>query len=78
MVVDGDRLVGLLSLSDLLKFIALKVELEDDGSASSDTLPRQEWTSPAATEASRGILHLAAVSWSFMTACKLMNPKKTT
>lgn len=33
MVVDNERLVGLLSLSDLLKFIALKIELEDhDGS----------------------------------------------
>ncbi|MCA9124859.1 MAG: site-2 protease family protein [Planctomycetales bacterium] len=31
MVVDNEHLVGLLSLSDLLKFIALKVELEEDG-----------------------------------------------
>ena len=41
MVVEGDRLVGLLSLSDLMKFIALKIELDDGGSAGSDGLPRQ-------------------------------------
>ena len=29
LVVEGEKLVGLLSLSDLMKFIALKVELED-------------------------------------------------
>ena len=40
MVVDGDRLVGMLSLSDLLKFIFLKMELEDDASTGS------EWLSP--------------------------------
>lgn len=34
MVVDEGRLVGLLSLKDLMKFIALKVELEDDTTAS--------------------------------------------
>jgi len=28
MVVDGDRLVGILALKDLLKFLSLKVELE--------------------------------------------------
>ncbi len=28
LVVEGEKLVGLLSLSDLMKFIALKVELE--------------------------------------------------
>lgn len=39
MVVGDGRLVGLLSLSDLVKFIALKVELEDD---SSDVLPHNE------------------------------------
>ena len=33
MVVEGDRLVGILTLKDLLGFLALKVELEDgDGS----------------------------------------------
>lgn len=44
MVVDGDRLVGLLSLSDLMKFISLKVELEDDGTKDSDTNPRRQST----------------------------------
>lgn len=34
MVVEQGRLVGLLSLKDLMKFIALKVELEEDGPAS--------------------------------------------
>lgn len=42
MVVDNERLVGLLSLSDLLKFIALKIELEDHDGTSSDMLPRRE------------------------------------
>lgn len=40
MVVEQDRLVGLLSLSDLMKFIALKVELEDGDDTNSDTLPQ--------------------------------------
>ncbi len=31
MVVDGDRLVGIIALKDLLKFLALKVELEGSG-----------------------------------------------
>lgn len=31
MVVEGDQLQGILSLKDMLKFIALKVELEEDG-----------------------------------------------
>lgn len=34
MVVEQGRLVGLLSLKDLMRFIALKVELEEDGPAS--------------------------------------------
>jgi CBS domain-containing protein len=38
MVVDNEHLVGLLSLSDLLKFIALKIELEDDDGTSSDKI----------------------------------------
>ncbi len=29
MVVDGDRLVGIISLKDMLKFLSLKVELEN-------------------------------------------------
>ncbi|MGH2626534.1 MAG: CBS domain-containing protein, partial [Anaerolineales bacterium] len=29
LVVDGDRLLGVLSLKDLLKFFALKMELEE-------------------------------------------------
>jgi CBS domain-containing protein len=29
MVVDGDRLVGIIALKDLLAFLALKVELEE-------------------------------------------------
>jgi predicted transcriptional regulator len=29
MVVDGDRLVGIVSLKDMLKFLSLKVELEN-------------------------------------------------
>ena len=28
LVVDGDRLVGILTLRDLLDFLALKVDLE--------------------------------------------------
>ena len=39
MVVDGERLVGLLSLSDLMKFIALKMELEDVDGARNSQLP---------------------------------------
>ena len=31
MVVEGDRLLGIISIKDLMKFIALKVELEEDG-----------------------------------------------
>jgi len=31
MVVDGDRLLGILSLKDLLRFFSLKVELEEPG-----------------------------------------------
>jgi CBS domain-containing protein len=29
MVVDGDRLLGILALKDLLKFFSLKMELEE-------------------------------------------------
>lgn len=42
MVVEQDRLVGLLSLSDLMKFIALKIELEDGEGTNIDTLPQRE------------------------------------
>lgn len=42
LIVDGERLVGLLSLSDLKKFIALKVELDDDSANNLDSLPRRE------------------------------------
>jgi CBS domain-containing protein len=31
LVVDGDRLLGVLTLKDLLAFLSLKVELEEDG-----------------------------------------------
>ena len=31
MVLDGDRLVGIISLKDMLKFLSLKIELEDGG-----------------------------------------------
>ena len=31
MVVDGDRLLGILSLKDLLRFFSLKMELEETG-----------------------------------------------
>jgi CBS domain-containing protein len=31
MVVDGDRLIGVLGLKDLLDFFSLKMELEDEG-----------------------------------------------
>jgi CBS domain-containing protein len=31
MVVDGEHLVGILALKDLLKFFSLKMELEDAG-----------------------------------------------
>jgi predicted transcriptional regulator len=30
MVVENDRLVGIISLKDLLKFLALKMELEEE------------------------------------------------
>jgi CBS domain-containing protein len=30
MVLDGDRLVGIVSLKDMLKFLSLKVELEEE------------------------------------------------
>ena len=33
MVVDGDRLLGILSLKDLLRFLSLKMELEEAGAA---------------------------------------------
>ena len=39
MVVDGERLVGLLSVSDLIKFIALKIELEDGDGAGGGQVP---------------------------------------
>jgi len=29
MVIDGDRLVGIVSLKDMLRFLSLKVELEE-------------------------------------------------
>jgi CBS domain-containing protein len=29
MVVDGDRLLGILSLKDLVRFFSLKMELEE-------------------------------------------------
>jgi CBS domain-containing protein len=29
MVTDGERLVGILTLKDLLEFLALKVELDE-------------------------------------------------
>ncbi len=31
MVVDGDRLVGVVTLRDLMKFLAIKMELEGGG-----------------------------------------------
>ena len=31
VVADGDRLLGILSLKDLLKFFSLKMELEQGG-----------------------------------------------
>jgi CBS domain-containing protein len=30
MVVDGERLVGVIALKDLLSFLQLKLDLEDD------------------------------------------------
>jgi CBS domain-containing protein len=35
VVEDGDRLVGILALKDLLKFLSLKIELEGDAPAPS-------------------------------------------
>lgn len=29
LVMEGDRLVGILTLKDLLRFLALKIELEE-------------------------------------------------
>jgi len=45
MVVDQGRLVGILALKDLMQFIALKVELEDDGPASPSSVMQMETTS---------------------------------
>ncbi len=42
MVVQQGRLVGLLSLKDLMKFISLKIELEEDGLADSKSIQTQE------------------------------------
>ncbi|MFG0335568.1 MAG: site-2 protease family protein [Maioricimonas sp. JB049] len=42
MVVDDDRLVGMLSLRDLVEFISLKAALEEDGQENSDTVLRPE------------------------------------
>ena len=36
MVVDAGRLVGIISLKDLLKFLALKFELESGRDADAD------------------------------------------
>jgi CBS domain-containing protein len=30
MVIDGDRLAGIVSLKDMLKFLSLKIELDDE------------------------------------------------
>jgi CBS domain-containing protein len=38
LVTQGDQLVGIVSLKDLLKFLHLKLELEEDGSGS-DSAP---------------------------------------
>lgn len=45
MVVEKDQLVGLLSLRDLMKFIALKIELEDNDGPHIASPPQQERTS---------------------------------
>jgi Zn-dependent protease/CBS domain-containing protein len=40
MVVDGDRLVGIVTLKDMLKFLNLKMDLEGDEPASVDKMDR--------------------------------------
>jgi len=36
LVVDHGQLVGMVSLKDLLRFLSLKIELEDTGAAAPD------------------------------------------
>ena len=38
LVVDGDRLVGIVTLKDLLKFLSLKMDLEGDGDRAEPTI----------------------------------------
>lgn len=40
LVVEGQRLVGVLSLKDLLEFLSLKIELESEGPAPASRAPR--------------------------------------
>jgi Zn-dependent protease/predicted transcriptional regulator len=40
MVVDGDRLVGIVTLKDMLKFLSLKMDLEGEEPASVDRMDR--------------------------------------
>jgi Zn-dependent protease len=42
LVADGDRLVGIVSLRDLLQFLNLKLDLEGQGEGSSGTSPPAE------------------------------------
>ena len=37
LVSEGDRLVGIISLSDLLRFLNLKIELEGSGQTGSSS-----------------------------------------
>lgn len=54
MVTDDDRLVGLLSLSDLVNFMSLKVELEDDGPMDSGPISRRDWVDGIAHASKNG------------------------
>ena len=43
LVVEGDRLLGIVSLKDLLRFLHLKLELEGEGGEKAGpTEPRQQ------------------------------------
>lgn len=58
LVVERDRLVGMVSLKDLLRFLSLKIELEDTGPGAPEVdgefrLPDQ----PARRQASEQLLH---------------------
>jgi len=48
VVEDGDRLVGVLSLKDLMGFLSLKIDLEGDGTPPLVPEPEHETASRSA------------------------------